>query len=126
MARVISPTEVFATVNSHLINLTVEADNCDPYKYWIYLTLGNGESAFLYFYPEDIALPHNAVRTERTGKNVYDVSYHVSALPLIASMLEKPLSFFFSHRYNNYAGLRSGADTLDMAKLMEMRARRSR
>ena len=41
-------------------------------------------------------------------------------------MLKEPLSFYFSQRYNNYAGLRTGADTLDTAKLMEMRARKSR
>jgi hypothetical protein len=126
MARVASPAEVFATVSNHLINLTVEADNTDPYKYWAYLTLSNGESAFVYFYPDDVALPHNAVRTDRTGRNVYDVSYHVSALPLFTAMLKEPLSFFFSQRYHNYAGLRTGADTVDMAKLMEMKARKMR
>ncbi len=98
---------ISANVTQYSVKLPAHANNQSRYEAVIYLTTSAG-TAFLYFYPNDTALPDNRIRIQH-GRPTYYVYYHNNDLSEVISDLrnERPISFSFNEE-SRYSTIRTG------------------
>ncbi len=102
---------ISANVTQYSVKLPAQANNRSRYEAVIYLTTSAG-TAFLYFYPNDTALPDNRIRIQH-GRPTYYVYYHNNHLSEVISDLrnERPISFFFDEE-SRYSTIRTGSESV--------------
>ena len=102
---------ISANVTQYSVKLPAQANNRSRYEAVIYLTTSAG-TAFLYFYPNDTALPDNRIRIQH-GRPTYYVYYHNNHLSEVISNLrnERPISFFFNEE-SRYSTIRTGSESV--------------
>ena len=102
---------ISANVIQYSVKLPAQANNRNRYEAVIYLITSAG-TVFLYFYPNDAALPDNRIRIQH-GRSTYYVYYHNNQIIDVISNLrnERPISFSFNEE-SRYSTIRTGSEPI--------------